>query len=931
MQRKKRLSDEFIGKLAQLTAGALPSEQFDLLISLFEHEVTLHYFTNSSESNLIRIIENQYDKIFFLKECIRYPHKVEVLVTLASNSNYLSDILVRNPEYFFVITNPERLKTQLSEYDYTKLVNDTVERFKTFESKVNALRNLKRRELLRIGLTDIYLKAPLQRITTELSLLANNISAVLFDLCYKEILSKYKIEKLSNKYCLVALGKLGGGELNYSSDIDLIAFSDKNTFINKKIYYNQILSETIKLFIEQASSITSKGFLYRVDFRLRPDGRNAPLCSTISQYLHYYEMRGEDWERQMLIKAGYVCGNNSLYDKFISFIQKFIYPAIFKTSPIQQIKKLKKNIEKSFSNETNIKLLPGGIRDIEFSIQALQLLNGGRIKDLRTGNSIGAIVQLAKNNLLSEDESKIFSEAYTFYRRIEHYLQLMNNAQTHTIPDSGELPEKIANYLGFKTSNDFRKKLNSYREKVSEIYKSITGEVEVDSGNLFSDIIFTDPKRAMNNIEFLNYGKGILSSKKFDTATIQAFDNVKQNFLSHLKTSLNPDLILENFTRIIKSAQFPGIWYKEFYDSNFFSAFLRICEFSQFTINLFAEDKFLRDLFLSRKCFEKVNSLAIEELSTRQLLFVLSVQFTSGIINHREVSFILSEFIRDKIKTITEQLFIGKGWQKDYIIIGMGSFGIKEITFASDIDLIFIINKIEKFPTIQTDFQNFLLLLKKELSPFDVDCRLRPEGKGSYLVWDLKTYCDYLKSRARTWELQATLKASLVAGNDNLFSQLLLTFDERLRATDHLIIKKEINEMRKKMLSGPGISDSTNLKKSAGGLIDLDFIIAYYLLTNSNMANKLTGSGTEKVVNALSLEKRIDLDFNLLLNNYIFLKKTELSVQNIFNTRTSQLPADHQKLKMLSGFLGYENIGLFQKEFNTVVQNNMKLFKQVFN
>lgn len=930
MQRNKRLSDDFIGKLAHLTAGALPSEQFDLLISLFEREIKAHYFTDSSESNLIRIIENQYDRIFFLKECITYPHRVEVLVTLASNSNYLSDILVRNPEYFFVITNPERLKIKLNENDYIKLVNDTVERFKTFESKVNALRNLKRRELLRIGLTDIYLKEPLQRITTELSLLAKSISAVLFDLCYKEILSKYKIERLTNKYCLIALGKLGGGELNYSSDIDLIAFSGKNTFINKKIYYNQILSETIKLFIEQASSITSKGFLYRVDFRLRPDGRNAPLCSTISQYLHYYEMRGEDWERQMLIKAGFVCGSNSLYDKFISFIQKFIYPATFKTSPLQQIKKLKKNIEKSSSDETNIKLLPGGIRDIEFSVQALQLLNAGRINELRTGNSLNAIVGLEKNNLLTEVESKTLTEAYTFYRKIEHYLQLMNNAQTHTIPDSGELPEKIAKYLGFKTSNDFRKKLNSYRQKVSEIYKSITGEIEVDSDDFFTDIKFTDQKRAMNNIEFLNYGKGILSTKKFETASIQAFENIKQNLLSYLKTALNPDLVLENFTRIIKSAQFPGIWYKEFYDSNFFGAFLIMCEFSQFTINLFAEDKFLRDLFLSRKCFEKINSLPLEELSTKQMLFILSVQYTSGIINHREVSFILSEFIRGKIKTIAEQLFVGKSWQKDYIIIGMGSFGIKEISFASDIDLIFIVNKIQMHPKVQNDFQNFLSILKKELSPFEVDCRLRPEGKGSYLVWDLKTYCDYLKSRARIWELQAILKASFIDGSKNLFNQLLMVFNERVRVTNHSIIKKEINEMRKKMLSVSGISDSTNIKKSAGGIIDLDFILAYYLLTNSNLAGKLTGSGTEKVVNALSLEKRIDFDFKLLFNSYIFLKKLELTIQNTFDTRTSRLPADHQRLKMLSAFLGYENISLFQKEFNTAVQENMKLFKQVF-
>ncbi len=931
MQRKKRLSDEFIAKLASLTAGALPAEQFELLISLFEQEIKLHFFTSSSESNLIRLIENQYDRIFFLKECIASPHKVELLVTIASNSNYLSDILVRNPEYFFVITNPEKLKFQPGEKDYRKLAAETVERFKSFESKVNALRNLKRRELLRIGITDIYLKEPYERITSELSYLAINISSVLFDLCYKQILAKHNIEKLLNKYCLIALGKLGGLELNYSSDIDLIAFSDKNTLINKKIYYNQILSETIKLFIEQASAITPRGFLYRIDFRLRPDGRNAPLCSTISQYLHYYEMRGEDWERQMLIKAGYVCGNYKLYEKFISFVQSFIYPASFKVSPLQQIKKMKANIERSADDETNIKLLPGGIRDIEFSLQALQLLNGGKNAEIRTGNSIRAIELLGKSNLLSEYEANTLSNSYKFYRKIEHYLQLMNNAQTHTIPDSGELLEKISYYTGFKSSTDFREKLNSYRNKVSEIYKSITGEDARSAGDLFADIKFSDQKRAKNNLEFLNYGKGILSAKKFDFTTIQAFENIKQNTADYLKKSVNPDIILENFARIIKSAQFPGIWYKEFYDSKFLYAFLRLCEFSQFTINLFAEDKLLRDLFLSRKCFEKINSMTLENLSTKQMLFILSVQYTSGIINHSEVSSTLSDFIRNKIRSIAEESFAGKDWFKDFIIIGMGSFGTKEITFTSDIDLIFIINKIEKYAKIQNDIQNFLLLLKIELSPFDVDCRLRPEGKGSYLVWDMKTYCDYIKLRARVWELQATLKANLVTGNENLFKQLLQAFDERLRVTNYSTLNKEIFEMRKKMLSSTGISESTNLKKSAGGIIDLDFIIAFYLLTNPDIAINNVGAGIEKTVNTLSLEKRIRTDLKLLYKNHTFLKRTELAIQNIYCTSTGRIPVDSLKLKMLSVFLGYENPGSFLKGLNGVLQYNAKLFKQVFN
>jgi [glutamine synthetase] adenylyltransferase / [glutamine synthetase]-adenylyl-L-tyrosine phosphorylase len=577
--------------------------------------------------------------------------------------------------------------------------------------------------------------------------------------------SKYKIEKLSNKYCVLALGKLGGEELNYSSDIDLIAFTDKNTLINKSIYYNQLITETIQLFIEQASSVTPNGFLYRIDFRLRPDGRNAPLCGSINQYLHYYEMRGEDWERQMLIKSGFISGSLNLYKKFTSFIERFIYPSSFRVSPLVQIKKLKSSIEKSHSNELNIKLLPGGIRDIEFSVQALQLLNGGKMPVVRSANTLNSIKLLSEKNLLSKDESKILAESYIFFRKIEHYLQLMNNAQTHTIPDSGELPHKLGIYLGFNTTTKFRKTLEDHRTRVSEVYRSITFD---DSQTRIADsdeIVFSDMKRAANNIEFLKYGRGILAAKKFDALTTSLFENIYTSLIDYLRNSTAPDQILENFTRIIKSAQFPGIWYKEFTDQNYFRLFLKLCEYSQYSINLFAEDKYLRDLFLSRKCLEKIDTTSFSNLSTKEILFILSVQYTSGLVNSKDVNSTLSDFIYDKIKNLSSIFSEKKKWKDDYLIIAMGSLGTKEINFSSDIDLIFTVRDINNYPRIQNDFQEMLSELKNSLLPFEVDCRLRPEGKNSYLVWDLNSYYEYLKNRARVWEIQAFLKANFIAGS----------------------------------------------------------------------------------------------------------------------------------------------------------------------
>ena len=558
MFRQKFLSKDFITKIVEKAAGKIPHIMLDDFLFNIEKEIKLHYFTKSSESNLLRIIQNQFDIVFFINESLKYPHHIEILISISNNSNYLTDILVRNPEYFHWIINPSVLEQKNDEKYFISSLEKTISSFKYFDSKVNAIRNFKRKEILRIGLKDIYLKEDLKNITHYLSDLAVSISSVLFELCYKEILAKHGIEKPKIKYAVFSLGKLGGNELNYSSDIDLVAFYDKNSLINKKIYTNQILSETILLFIETASKKTGSGFLYRVDFRLRPDGRNAPLCGSYPEYLRYYEMRGEDWERQMLIKANFLCGNKSIYKKFSDYVSRFVYPTSFTVSPIEQIRKLKSSIEKRNKSEENIKLVSGGIRDIEFSLQALQLLNGGKDVSVRNANTIHTIEILNQKKILTETEAEIFLNAYIFYRKAEHYLQLMNDRQTHIIPSEGEVAEKLAYFLGFKDLKTFRGKLNSTKEKVQSVYKSIVGiEKSVEANIVFDKIKFFDAKRAQNNYEFLRTGKNLFEKKQFDSRTIASFENIDNQLINFLLLSIHPDLVLENFARIIKSAHLP--------------------------------------------------------------------------------------------------------------------------------------------------------------------------------------------------------------------------------------------------------------------------------------------------------------------------------------------------------------------------------------
>lgn len=925
MQRKKKLSEDFIKMLAEFTGGALSPEQFDKIINIFEKEIKLHYFTSSSESNLIRILESQFDKSFFLKECIQYPHHTEILITVCSNSNYLSDILVRNPEYFYTITNPDRISLKITGQHYKKLIDNTLSNYNSFDTKVNALRNFKRRELLKVGLADIFLKESLKSITYNLSQLAIAVSSALFDICYKKILIKHNIDKLNNSYCVVALGKLGGNELNFSSDIDLIVFTNKNTLLRKRIYYNQIITETIQMFIEQSSLISPKGFLYRIDFRLRPYGKNAALCGTLSEYLHYYEIRAEDWEKQMLIKTGYVGGSKLLYKKFISFTEQLVYPKSFTESPLVLIKKMKADIEKHNTSVDNIKTVPGGLRNIEFSVQALQMIHGGKFKTLRTGNTLKAIKELHSNELLNSEEYGVYSEAYTLFRKIEHYLQLMNNSQTHSIPGPGEISSKLAFYLGFNSYDDFLKKLNHHRKMVISIYNSITGKSNVIKWNVIEDINFSDSNRAQSNYNFLRNGKGVLGTKKFDNATVKLFESIQPELIKYLKSSIDPDKVIENFARFIRSSNLPNIWFREFNDKDFFELFLKICEYSQYAINLSAENKPLRDYLLSRKCILPADVPAMIDQETKFILYTLAVQFSTGMIKVSEVSYHLSEYINMVIKKLCDDFSKNTG-QNNFAVIAMGSLGNREINFYSDVDLVFVTNNSVVSGKASKQFIHLLSAIQKRLSPLSVDCRLRPEGKSGQLLWNVNSYSQYIKTRARTWEVQAFLKARIIFGNEKILYKLTEDYLSVIKNYKQEFLKAEMLMMRNQLISSEMINSVCNLKKSPGSITDIEFVTAYHILSGKRIDKNLIGKEMSFMIKKLSLNKH----FKLSSKDYIFLKSLDTAIQCAFDSGNHRIPEDVKKQKQISVITGYKGSLSLLTELKKVLSRNTNAFKNIF-
>jgi glutamate-ammonia-ligase adenylyltransferase len=926
--RIEKISRNFEYELARLSAGALSPDNFDKLLSLFESEIKRVYFTESSEANLIRIIHGMLDKIFFINECIKYPHYVEILVVVSANSNYLTDILVVNPEYFYWIVNPSILKIHPGKNEFKKEIEKSISLYNSFTAKLHSLKTIKRRELLRIGLRDIYYKVPLQNITGELSVLASILSAELFELCLSEILKKYSISKISAHYCLISLGKLGGCELNYSSDIDLVLFYDKEKKIGNKKFISEILTETATLFLNSSSDING-GFLYRIDFRLRPDGRNAPICRSLLEYLNYYESRGENWERQMLIKAGWLCGNKSLYKKFTGYLTPFIYPAALSTSPKEQILKMKNDIEIKNNERENIKLLPGGIRDIEFAVQALQLLNGGRIKEIRTGNTLTAIELLLKSQLLDENEKLTLTGAYIFYRQIEHYLQLMNDRQTHVIPEAGELLEKMSFHMQFQSVKEFKQKISITRKEVRKIYNSILMDDETTNykSNTLYEINFRDKIRANSDIQFLRDGKGITGDRTFDTKSIESFRNIEKDITNYLNKSSRPDITLSNFVRVIKQSGFPSIWYNELIDKTFFGYLMAICEYSQYSVDLFAEDKKLRDFLLSRKVFMKIPESELSNLEIRFIRFYFSVQITICLIDPVTASQSLSNVVKIKLKKIIDYYSNQTDWVKDYFVAALGSLGSSTLTFYSDFDIVFILRNTKNHPRIEKRFQELLAVIKSELNPFTIDCRLRPEGESSQLVWDIKSAKEYFRKRARVWEFQALTKINFIAGNKRLFNSFTKSAINSSTRFNKKEIKSEINAMRNKLTvkRASGIIDFFDFKKSPGSLNDIEFIVQYLIICDAELFNRSLG---KTITETLKIKKGQikKTDLKLLRDAIIFFKSSEILNQLIFNVSVSKIDIAGEKAVIISEKIMSGSI----KHFNTLLKTYSSKVKNIY-
>jgi glutamate-ammonia-ligase adenylyltransferase len=381
---------------------------------------------------------------------------LDTLLRLLGTSQFFGDVLAADPDAVELLRPPARRTPTFAELQAQ--LQAAVDAAADDAGALRAVRRFRRRQTLRVGVNDIIRDRPLEEVTRDITRAAEVAVDVALATALRQLTARYgtpHADGRPTRLAVLGFGKLGGEELNYSSDIDLMFVYDREgetrgrRVIDAGEFYGRVVGEVVRLL----SAHTPHGQAYRVDLRLRPEGRRGPLARSLAGTLSYYDAMGRTWERQALIKARPVAGDLALGEEFLRAVEPFVYRKYFSFSEINEVKALKRKIERKAqaagAGDTEVKTGRGGIRDIEFAVQFLQLLNGGDLPEVRQRNTLLALQALAGAGCLTDQEYQILDDTYRFLRKTEHRLQLLFDLQTHRLPDGAEELRKLARRMGY--------------------------------------------------------------------------------------------------------------------------------------------------------------------------------------------------------------------------------------------------------------------------------------------------------------------------------------------------------------------------------------------------------------------------------------------------------------------------------------------------
>jgi glutamate-ammonia-ligase adenylyltransferase len=448
--------------------------------------------------NFDRWLESLGATLTYYRLFAETPAALKPVLAVLSASDYMADTLLQNPELSEILLDVRLLTRPRTRADLRRDLSRLLRACTTYWMQLDRLRAFKQQEYLRITALDLLGKASLSATTRALSDLADVCADAALEASHRELAAQQGVTG-EHGFCILAMGKWGGRELNYSSDIDpIFLYRNAPRLVGAKDP-TQYLLKLAEMVVKALSEPMRRGIVFRVDMRLRPEGRLGALARSVSSALHYYETWGEPWERQAMLKARPCAGDLQVGEQFLERLQAWLYRPSLSETDFAEIVRLRERAEAQArarnAYETDLKNGWGSIRDIEFSVQALQLMLGGRLPRLRTPATLDALQRLKHARILAPDAARALQDAYAFLRTVEHRLQLQFGHQTHLLPTDPKARTRLAKLMGFADPDAFEQALahhravaRAFREQTLRTSQSSVGSSQSTPGTSQSSI-----------------------------------------------------------------------------------------------------------------------------------------------------------------------------------------------------------------------------------------------------------------------------------------------------------------------------------------------------------------------------------------------------------------------------------------------------------
>ncbi|MBV9269130.1 MAG: hypothetical protein JO061_23375, partial [Acidobacteriaceae bacterium] len=833
------------------------------------------------------------------------PERLRSLGAVFAVSRFLSEECSRHPDWLLAL---DRLESVLSAAEYTH----RLQHFVRVQDGVSALplSLFRRKELLRIAVRDALQLASVAQVTEELSNLADAILSCALSNVQAEAQTRFGTpmtdvtgQLAPATFSVIALGKLGGRELNYSSDIDLMFVYSGNGetsgphSITNKEFFKKVANQLTTLL----STYTLAGLCYRIDLRLRPEGSLGDVAISLEGAKEYYAKRARDWELQMLIKARVAAGDDAPGRELLEYVEPSIYSTTLDFSTIETMSATRERISEKLArkrlrkSELDVKLARGGIRDIEFLVQCLQRLHGARDAALRHGGTLFALRRLLEGGLISESEHHRLSGAYEFLRHLEHRLQLEDDRQTHALPADPREMEAVARRMPPSEFNSSARTvthvqllqtLNHHLENVQSIYERIVHAQRPLSYT--PSVVFAVPPSPAVQVreeapavnrpaatlppalqeKYPNFAQSIQaqpvrSSPAVLERFIEALD--RDPYYGHLIEGHS--VVASHVTNILATS--PFLSEQLIHDVNLLDAVRRIADNPGMRPAFEALTPPLNDIAGLRRFFRReMFRILVGSICLPEPVFS-TLDRTSGL-----AEFVIARAYRVALEQARAHARMHATKTKPFeepqgqmMVVALGRLGMREFDLGSDADVLFILPDEEmprhRFWTrVGEHMIEILTAYSSDGTILSLDTRLRPNGREGLLVQSESNYVEYFAHHAEAWEGIAYMKARAVAGD----LERATNFLTRLQQVDWRRYgqsgrsRQDLRQMRMRLQREQGALSP--LKAGEGGYYDADFILMYLRLKGAGMFFKSLNTPERiDIVEKMGHLERADAEF----------------------------------------------------------------------